>query len=253
MSPEQASGEQLDGRSDLYSLGILAFFALSGRFPFERSTASAVVVAHVISAPPSLCSIAAGVPSALGDIVDRLLSKSAGDRYADGQELRAALDAVPIDHSAALVAYGGVSHNSASLPRNSPRALPSPRVADEVMSSADAQQVWARAAELQANTGLIVPPSQFDLSKAAAGSETAGFNAAIVRASALDAGIDARYVDRALAERRVAALPRAGSNAVSVVPIADASRPKNWVLGATTKLDLETSFAGELNESGSKK
>lgn len=54
MSPEAVSGEPLDGRSDLYALGILAFLALTGRFPFERPTASAIVVAQVNAPPPRL-------------------------------------------------------------------------------------------------------------------------------------------------------------------------------------------------------
>ena len=54
MSPEQVSGDKLDGRSDLYSLGVVAFQALSGRLPFDNESASAVIVAHVTKAAPSL-------------------------------------------------------------------------------------------------------------------------------------------------------------------------------------------------------
>ena len=62
--------------------------------------------------------------------------------------------------------------------------LPSP----SPLSSADAQQVWARAAELQANTGAQVPPAHFAPS---ADSETRGYTPAIVKEAAVDAGIDA--------------------------------------------------------------
>ena len=51
LSPEQISGDALDGRSDIYSLGVAGFFALSGRFPFDAPLASAVVVAHVTKPP----------------------------------------------------------------------------------------------------------------------------------------------------------------------------------------------------------
>ena len=47
MSPEQVAGESVDRRSDVYSLGVVAFYALAGRFPFDSPTASAVLVAHV--------------------------------------------------------------------------------------------------------------------------------------------------------------------------------------------------------------
>ncbi|MBC8087467.1 MAG: protein kinase, partial [Phycisphaerae bacterium] len=260
MSPEQVSGYELDGRSDLYSLGILAFLALCGRFPFERPTASAIVVAHVTSAPPKLCSLATNVPSALGDIVDRLLSKSPADRFEDGQALRAALDVLPIDNTASLVSR----HDSAPLPRGGSRATPAtlgtmsgapiagnaPQDTEaQAMSSADARQIWARAAELQAHTGMIVPPSEFALSRAAVSSDTTGFSADIVRASAVDAGIDARYVDRALEERRIATVSHTGREVASI-PILQSDKPHNWFLGARTNIEMETSFGGELTDFG---
>ncbi len=260
MSPEQVTGDQLDGRSDLYSLGILAFFALCGRFPFERPSASAIVVAHVTSIPPKLCSLANSVPAPLGDLVDRLLAKSPDDRYANGQALRDALDALPGDGSTAVAvanrsyiaraaestAERPVASGFAVLPAANNDATP------DVLSSADAEQVWARAAELQANTGMIVPPSSFQLSNAGVPSETVGFDAAVVRASAVDAGIDSKYVDRAMQERaRAASMNRqTGSHALSGAISDNNSKTPNIFLGARTKIELETSFDGELNELG---
>lgn len=272
MSPEQVTGEELDGRSDLYSLGVLAFLCLCGRFPFERPTASAIVVAHVTTAPPKICSLAPGVPSALGDIVDRLLAKSPADRYENGSALRAALDAIPADAIGTAVATGSSRYIARALPVASagdrgatPRmlmplgagepqfnendsVLNSPD-SEQAMSTADAEQVWARAAQLQANTGMIVPPSSFQLQ---ASTDTVGFNADVVRASAVEAGIDARYVDRAMAERsRAAAQMRATSENALPVTISNASSTlPNWFLGASTRIELETAFDGELDEVG---
>jgi len=259
MSPEQVTGDELDGRSDLYSLGILAFFALCGRFPFERPTASAIVVAHVTSMPPTLCSLANDVPSALGDVVDRLLAKSPNDRYANGQALRDALDAVHLEgtalatpNSAIYIARTPARDNESARNAAAFAALPLASDQADVMSSADAEQIWARAAQLQANTGMIVPPSNFYLNNSGAPSETVGFDAAVVRASAVDAGIDSKYVDRAMQERaRATALARpSGGQALDTI-IADSTTQKpNWFLGARTKIELETSFDGELNEQG---
>jgi len=259
MSPEQVTGDELDGRSDLYSLGILAFFALCGRFPFERPTASAIVVAHVTSMPPTLCSLANDVPSALGDVVDRLLAKSPNDRYANGQALRDALDAVHLEgtalatpNSAIYIARTPARDNESARNAAAFAALPLASNQADVMSSADAEQIWARAAQLQANTGMIVPPSNFYLNNSGAPSETVGFDAAVVRASAVDAGIDSKYVDRAMQERaRATALARpSGGQALDTI-IADSTTQKpNWFLGARTKIELETSFDGELNEQG---
>ncbi|MEP6835287.1 MAG: serine/threonine-protein kinase [Gemmatimonas sp.] len=264
MSPEQVTGDQLDGRSDLYSLGILAFMTLCGRFPFERPTASAIVVAHVTSMPPKLCSLANGVPAPLGDIIDRLLAKSPSDRYVDGQALREALDALG-NESGTAVALANV--NTGYIARTPSRAVEDAGTvassfaaitatdnvgAADVLSSADAEQIWARAAQLQANTGMIVPPSNFQLHKRGVPSDTVGFNAAVVRASAVDAGIDARYVDRAMQERaRAASIARTAEGHALRATISDSTTQKpNWFLGARTKIELETAFDGELNDIG---
>jgi hypothetical protein len=118
MSPEQVSGADVDGRSDLYSLGVLAFFALTGRFPFESETPSAVLVAHVTRQPPPIRSIAPTVPEPLAAIVDRLLLKDRALRYAEAGEVVGALAAaareIPLDAPAASqrpgVAHGGARH-----------------------------------------------------------------------------------------------------------------------------------------------
>ena len=61
LSPEQVSGDKVDARSDIYSLGVVGYFALSGRFPFDADLASAVLIAHVTKQPPPLLSAAAHV------------------------------------------------------------------------------------------------------------------------------------------------------------------------------------------------
>src|SRR5205814_815418 len=58
MSPEQITGEHVDGRSDLYSLGVVGFRALTGRLPFDNEVASAVLVAHVVKLPPKVRDVA---------------------------------------------------------------------------------------------------------------------------------------------------------------------------------------------------
>lgn len=182
MSPEQVNGATLDGRSDLYSLGVLAFFALTGRFPFERPTPSAVVVAHVNATPPSVATFAPHCPPDLERVVARLLAKVPDDRYRDAEALRDAVRTVQRDVE--------------SL--RSPATLSS--ITPVVLSSREAQEVWSRAAELQANTGMITPPAQFSAHNDTA-SVTQGYDAALIKASALEAGIDERYVERALVER----------------------------------------------------
>src|SRR5437868_4835007 len=75
VSPEQVSGDAVDARSDLYSLGVVGYLALSGRFPFNAELASAVLIAHVTKTAPPLHTVAPTTPRALADIVDRCLAK----------------------------------------------------------------------------------------------------------------------------------------------------------------------------------
>ncbi len=92
MSPEQASGEAVDGRSDLYSLGVVGFFALTGRLPFTASNAHALLAQHVTKPPPTLASVARGVPPALSAVIDRCLRKEREARYERGELLAEALE-----------------------------------------------------------------------------------------------------------------------------------------------------------------
>ena len=92
MSPEQAAGEPLDGRSDLYSLGVVAFFAVTGRLPFEAPNAGAVMAMHLTQAPPRVGSLRPDLPQALCAAIDRCLEKEPAKRFENGEALAAALD-----------------------------------------------------------------------------------------------------------------------------------------------------------------
>lgn len=91
MSPEQASGDSLDGRSDIYALGVVGFLALSGRLPFEGSELPALLVQQTTREAPSLSTIAPGMPAALAEAIDRCLARDPDDRFPDGEALAAAL------------------------------------------------------------------------------------------------------------------------------------------------------------------
>ena len=87
MSPEQASGEPVDQRSDIYSLGIVAFYALTGRLPFEAPTVGAMLAKQITQAPPAIADYAPGVPARLADAVRRCLEKDPAARFATAEEL----------------------------------------------------------------------------------------------------------------------------------------------------------------------
>ncbi|MEO5568607.1 MAG: serine/threonine-protein kinase, partial [Gemmatimonadaceae bacterium] len=83
MSPEQVLGKTLDGRTDIYGLGASAFYAFSGRFPFEGSSATEILAKHVAVAAPPLASLGLSVPRKVAALIDRCLSKEADQRPAN--------------------------------------------------------------------------------------------------------------------------------------------------------------------------
>jgi serine/threonine-protein kinase len=92
MSPEQATGSPtLDARSDIYSLGAVAYFLLTGRPPFDRATAIEAIIAHARDPVVPPAHVQNGVPADLNDVVLRCLSKDPRDRFADAESLEAAL------------------------------------------------------------------------------------------------------------------------------------------------------------------
>ena len=100
MSPEQGANKPLDGRSDIYSLGVVGYVAVSGRLPFEAASVPELIVRQSIDSAPSLMSVAPGVPSALAAAIDRCLERDPGDRFPDGETLAAALAPSPDARSA---------------------------------------------------------------------------------------------------------------------------------------------------------
>ena len=92
MSPEQATGETIDGRSDLYSLGVVAFYALTGRVPFDGSSVQSLLAAHITKPPPAIASLRPDLPASLSSAVGRLLEKDPARRFQTGEELAEHLD-----------------------------------------------------------------------------------------------------------------------------------------------------------------
>lgn len=91
MSPEQAGGDAIDLRSDLFSLGCVLYFMLTGRPPFRAATAMGVLnrICHETHRP--VREVNATVPVPLAQVIDRLLAKQASTRYASAEELEQAL------------------------------------------------------------------------------------------------------------------------------------------------------------------
>ncbi|MCY2993311.1 MAG: serine/threonine-protein kinase [Planctomycetota bacterium] len=91
IAPEQARGLPVDTRADLYAFGVLLYQMLAGRLPFEPASASTMRFQHVYGTPLPLARTASAVPPSLASIVERLLATDPVDRYANCEEVLAAL------------------------------------------------------------------------------------------------------------------------------------------------------------------
>ena len=87
MAPEQAAGDQVDHRADLYAVGALAYEMLTGRTPFTGPTVQAVLVAHLTQPPKPVTAHRATVPSALNALILRCLEKNPADRWQQADDL----------------------------------------------------------------------------------------------------------------------------------------------------------------------
>ncbi len=100
MSPEQVQGKQLDPRTDVYAMGVLIYEMLAGRRPFESSSLTGVLTAHITEAAKPPIDIRPDIGRELNGIVMKCLTKDPKTRYADAGALLADLDRVQIQAAA---------------------------------------------------------------------------------------------------------------------------------------------------------
>ena len=106
MSPEQAAGDDIvDKRSDIYSVGVLAYHMLTGRPPFVGRTAQQVITGHVSERPQAIRKMNPSVPYALATAIERCLEKRPEDRFQDAMQLSEALQQVTFGIEAERAAH----------------------------------------------------------------------------------------------------------------------------------------------------
>nr|WP_316043613.1 Stk1 family PASTA domain-containing Ser/Thr kinase [Cellulosimicrobium cellulans] len=148
LSPEQARGETVDARSDLYSAGCLLFELLTGRPPFIGDSPVAVAYQHVREIAPAPSSVASDVPEVLDRITAKALAKERDARYSSAAEFRADLEAA---------ARGG----AVSAPAVAPALLGAGAATQVLTPDAGATQVMPGDAPAWAPTGpgtSVLPP-----------------------------------------------------------------------------------------------
>ncbi len=149
LSPEQAQGFDVTAVSDLYSVGVMLYEALTGRVPFEADSAVAVAMKQVSQAPQRPSSINPQVSPALDAVTMRALEKEPGQRFQSADAFIAALDAALRDPG------GGMSSTAAFAPLPPIVAAPEDALADEPDSEEEARRRRRRIWMLVAAAVLI--------------------------------------------------------------------------------------------------
>lgn len=127
ISPEQALGQPVSGRSDVYSLGVTLFFLLIGHPPFRADSSIAMALLHVYQAPPSLFSLRADLSAEIDRIVSKALAKSPDDRFQSAGEFSVAF-AEAISTSGSLIDVTDKQKSAASSGRERVNALSRPTI-----------------------------------------------------------------------------------------------------------------------------
>ncbi|GAB1344666.1 serine/threonine-protein kinase [Gemmatimonas sp.] len=246
MSPEQAAGETIDGRSDVYALGCLAYHLLTGSPPFDGALQS-ILVAHVTKPAPSLPR-RADIPEGLASLVQACLNKDPLARPATADQLASAFDGLLRDAEVSARAQADAAPGG-------------------VLAEDEARLVWQRAAQLQAEAAhrmerravlegaRLVPRAAVGTSSAprTEGSTESdmpddAYRLRDVEAAAVEAGISRQYVAIALAELRADVGRRTVVSAVSdredrrmtlLMGTADRALSVSRVIPATPKATLQ--------------
>ncbi len=138
MSPEQGRGEKVDGRSDVYSLGVVLFEMLTGALPYEDSTPMSVVVKHITAPVPHPSEFNPDISEPVERVVMKALAKDLAERYGSAKELSSALKKAAASVSSPKVK---LVEKPAPLPD---RSLPSPEKTAQPTDSDELQGQSAR-------------------------------------------------------------------------------------------------------------
>ena len=198
MSPEQILGRELDGRSDLYSLGVVGYWLLAGQHPFEGAATPTMLVKHAIEPAPPLRTLAPEVPADLAAAIDRCLAKEPDARWSSGEALAEALAGVEGELAGVPARTGG----------------------DRLLDEREVSAVLQRAAQLQADAARRVEErSRIETSPSP--TTASALRVSEVQAAAAEAGIAPEFVAMAAAE-----LPAGGA----LVPTVSAAAEGRWAV-----------------------
>lgn len=154
MAPEQASGQAVDGRADLFSLGCVAYTMLTGKMAFDGSSTIAVLMALANHVPPPVNQINPLVPAELSDLVASLIAKELGQRLSSAAELCVRIDAILAANPALLQ---DMEVPSGQVPRSDASSHPAPSTSVRVAGPTPAPH-HSTSRPLRAQTSTVPPP-----------------------------------------------------------------------------------------------
>jgi len=149
-SPEQARGETVDHRTDLYSTGVLLYEMLTGRPPFTGDTAVSVAYQHVSETAPSPSIVNPSISLAIDSVVMKSLSKERSERFQSASEFRSAL-------AAAVLGKSVSSWSDEQQPATAPMEPINETVLAPVLPTGDPFEELLTAANEEATPGITVP------------------------------------------------------------------------------------------------
>ena len=158
-SPEQIEGKELDGRSDVYSLGCVLYQLLTGNPAYEKDSEVALIYAHLLEPPPSARAVRPDLPPAIDGVVAKAMAKNPDDRYATARELAAAVRQA-LKQPAAEAA-------PAPAPAPVPAPVPAPDPYPVAATSAPAAVIQAAAPPSAGGTPALAPATQPEATPAA--------------------------------------------------------------------------------------
>jgi serine/threonine-protein kinase len=150
MSPEQATGQPLDARADVYSAGIVLYELLTGSWPFEAESQMDMMRMHLLEAPPALTSKREHltVRPELEEVVKKALAKKKDQRFPSAVEMLAALEAVPTPGAWLAGAAQPAAPAPPPIAAPSPAAAPPPAVAMQEAKGGGNTVIWVGIALL---------------------------------------------------------------------------------------------------------
>ena len=144
LAPEQAQGQQVDERSDLYSVGIVLYEMLTGTVPFKGDTAVTVALKHVNEAPAEPSQIVPGMPYALNQIVLKAIAKDRNARYQTAEEFARDLRSAQAGGPLIAAAYDPSTEQTRvmSAPSGAPTVMAAAPLEERVSERGRKRRAW---------------------------------------------------------------------------------------------------------------